>query len=178
MVNRLLNKFTNYICSTSDEEEKAVFLYGLEAIVSTIECLGFSFLICCLLHEAYFGFFYILLLTPIKIRVTGFHCTTRFRCSMSYLFMVLTNLWCYKYLGFASLIVMLMMIALILCLRKEEVTKKLLFFYIVYIAIFIIFQASLGVIIFQVFSSQLGLILLKDFQLRGSTSSHEMISEN
>ncbi|RGC17916.1 hypothetical protein DXA09_16575 [Absiella sp. AM54-8XD] len=178
MVNRLLRKFTNYICESSDEDEKEVFLYGLEAIVSTTECLGLSFLICCLLHEAYFGFFYILLLSVIKIRLTSFHCTTRFRCSMCYLFTVLLNLWYFKYIGYASLTIMLMMIALILCLRKEEITKKLLFFYTVYIAIFIIFRANLGVIIFQVFSSQLGLILLKDFQLRGSSSTHEMISEN
>lgn len=178
MVNRLLRKFTNYICESSDEDEKEVFLYGLEAIVSTTECLGLSFLICCLLHEAYFGFFYILLLSVIKIRLTCFHCTTRFRCSMCYLFTVLLNLWYFKYIGYASLTIMLMMIALILCLRKEEITKKLLFFYTVYIAIFIIFRANLGVIIFQVFSSQLGLILLKDFQLRGSSSTHEMISEN
>ena len=178
MVNRLLKKFTDYICDSSDEKEKEVFLYGLEAIVSSVECLGLSFLICCLLHEAYFGFFYILFLSVIKIRLTSFHCKTRFTCSMCYLLLVLTNLIAYKYLGFASLTIMLMMIALILCLRKEEVTKKLLFFYTVYIAIFIIFRANLGVIIFQVFSSQLGLILLKDFQLRGSSSTHEMISEN
>lgn len=152
--------FTNYICSTSDEEEKEVFLYGLEAIVSTIECLGLSFAVCCFLDEAYFGFFFILFLTPLKIQLTGYHCKTRFTCCLSYLMMVLANLWCYRQLSFHSYWIMLLEIMVILYKRKEEVTMRLL----VTLLFEIICCLSNSTIIFQVMTTQLGFIVMKDMQ--------------
>lgn len=159
-MDKYLQRFTEYICVSDSKEDKEVFRYGLEAIVSSMECLGLSFLICCLLDEMYFGFFFILLLTLLKIQLTGYHCKTRGACCLSYLFMILTNLWCYRQLSFYSFWILLIEILVILYVRRDEVSKRLLG-----ILLFeIICCLSNSIIVFQVMTTQLGLIIVKDIQ--------------
>lgn len=156
-----LKRFTDFICGSADEEEKEVFLYGLEAIVSTIECLGISFLVCCLVHQAVFGFFFILFLSLLKVHFTVYHCKTRLTCSLCYLGMMLLALWYYQEIAVYSLPILLLEYVMIIVHRKHELDKRTIGLMILYLAIFLVGNELMKLVLFQVITTLFILIEAK-----------------
>lgn len=169
MIVRLINKITFSVFDdvTVDLEEIEVFQYGLEAVLSSIYCLGLSLFLCTILGNFYFGFFFILLLTVIKLYFTGYHATTRRNCCFTYAICVMSNLFIYTQFTFTYLIVPCVVMAVMMYLRRNEVKKMTWFIVIGYaILAFLLhqFDMQLFTILFQAVCTELVLILIKDVQ--------------
>lgn len=176
MIVKLINKIT---FSVFDEvsvelEEIEIFQYGLEAILSSIYCLGLSLLLCSILGNFYFGFLFILLLTVIKLYFTGYHATSRRNCCFSYASCVLLNLFLYTQVTFSLLFIPYVVMAGMLYLRKDEIKERTWYIVIAYALLaLLLHQVNLQVysILVQAVGTVLVLIVIKDIQLLRKTTN-------
>lgn len=140
MIENLINQITaKFYDNSDDEEEIEVFKYGLEAIISSIMGLGLALFLCFIIKEATLGAMFILILTPIKLIFTSYHCNHRYTCFMTYSAVVLTNVYLYYYIDFSMLLTIGAL--LVICiLRQKEMTSKACLIVIIYLMCVFLFN--------------------------------------
>ncbi len=140
MIESLINRITYKLYSCSDDKEEIeVFKYGLEAIISSIGGLGLALFLCWQVNEMKLGVMFILLLTPIKLMFTSYHCNHRYTCFMTYSSVVLINIYMYYTLTFNMLFTIGALLAICI-LRKKEMTFKTYLIVIIYLICLFLFN--------------------------------------
>lgn len=160
MIENLINRITTKFYDDSDDEEEIeVFKYGLEAIISSIIGLGLSLFLCFIIKEAKLGAMFILILTPIKLIFTSYHCNHRYTCFMTYSAVVLTNIYLYYYIDF-NMLLTVGTLFVICILRQKEMTVRSCFVIMAYLICIFLFNEEWKLILSLAIYTELLLIIM------------------
>ncbi len=160
MIENLINRITaKFYDDSDDEEEIEVFKYGLEAIISSIMGLSLALFLCFIVNEAKLGAMFILILTPIKLVFTSYHCNHRYTCFMTYSAVVLANVYLCYYIDFSMLLTIGAL--LVMCiLRQKEMTPKACFVIMAYLICIFLFNEDWKRILSLAIYTELLLIIM------------------
>lgn len=174
MIEKLISRISLYFFNDLyiDFDEIADFQYALEAILSSVYCLGLAFLLCSILGYAQYGLFFILFLSVIKMCFQSYHAPTRRSCCMIYNSLVLGNLFIYingyEYIASISVTIPFVILALIVVAVYKELTKISVFVLLSY-AVLILFtstyQTTLYVILMLALVSEWFLVMMKHIKV-------------
>ena len=142
MFENLLNHITYKFYDHSDDpEEIEVFKYGLEAIISSISGLGLALFLCALIKEATIGALFMLILTPIKLMFSSYHCNHRSTCLITYSSVVLVNVYLYYHIQF-NIFFALIALSSICILKRNEMTRNTWIMVIIYFFCLFLFNSQ------------------------------------
>ena len=164
MIENLINRITGKFYDDSDDKEEIeVFKYGLEAIISSIIGLGLALFLCFIIKEAKLGAMFILILTPIKLVFTSYHCNHRYTCFMTYSAVVLANVYLYYYIDFNMLLTIGALLAICI-LRQKEMTPKVCLIVIIYLICIFLFNEEWKLILSLAIYTELLLIIMYEIK--------------
>ena len=110
-----------------------VVRYGMDAILSTILCLGCAITVATILNGFKFSLLFIFFLTPIKMSFTGYHCKTLGQCITTYGICVGAFTLIYKYIILQTVMVPLVIFYCIMLFIINELKKRNFFMLAAYI---------------------------------------------
>lgn len=165
MIEKLINKITDkfYDHQEKDKEEIEVFKYGLEAIISSVMGIGIAILVCSIVKEGRLGTMFILLLTPIKLVFTSYHCNHRYTCFMTYATVVLTNVYLYYYMPL-NILLAIGALCMICILKRKELTTKTCFIIATYLLCLFLFDENWKQLLSLVIYTELLLIIMLEIK--------------
>lgn len=164
-----MQTFYKYI-SEKTQLEISIVQYSFSAIFSTIFCFSSAILICSLFNGTYFAILFIALFSPLKIQFTSYHCKTLFTCTLSYSFLLLFNLFAFRFLitqpTFAFYISFFAPFLFLLAIFKQfhEARKIVIFAYFIIFYTSVFINCSLTIILTLILLSESFLILLFKFK--------------
>ena len=131
-MDKLSERLTNYIMLNNKKDlDYDVVRYGMDAILSTILCLGCAITVATILNGFKFSLLFIFFLTPIKMSFTGYHCKTLGQCITTYGICVGAFTLIYKYIILQTVMVPLVIfycIMLFIIFNQKWIEKKKLFY--------------------------------------------------
>ena len=137
-MDKLSERLTNYIMLNNKKDlDYDVVRYGMDAILSTILCLGCAITVATILNGFKFSLLFIFFLTPIKMSFTGYHCKTLGQCITTYGICVGAFTLIYKYIILQTVMVPLVIfyciMLFIIFLVRNELKKRNFFMLAAYI---------------------------------------------
>lgn len=130
-MDKLSDYITEYIIKDSNQDYE-VIKYGVDAILSTVLCFTITLIFCGILNDLFFGCFFILFLTPIKMQFSGYHCSTLGKCILTYGCSVSLFLIGNRYIFIPYTLYMILLFILTYLVRSE-LTRRSTIIVIIYI---------------------------------------------